>query len=439
MSRLGSVFLLMAAVGACDPATLRHTPDATKPIDGAPDAPNHGPVTVTLFDPSTPGTLVPNSPVVFIEADGTVAAKSTTDAVGIAKGDVHANATVTAIIIAQGTTTMMTVEGVQPGDNILLGPSQVPPPNNAGTFTVSWPAYSGAASYNLVGPCDYPNVGNVTTYAMTVNDSCKQSTMDLIVVANNSANQAIAYLEKPNVAYTNGGSTFISGTFLPPGTFNSTYSNVDAGVTGISFTRYAPANTGYVSVASGTPANGTLSLTGLELNAQTSSVQTHVGKPMLSQDVYQNMPGNALTYTMDVGATLLPWIGPAMVDVANQKVTVTVDTTGTTNDKPDLFFTSFAYTRSNGSAGSTSFRWIVFAQDIGDVALPKIPADVADVMPQATDTAGTPIVVAFDSSAPDVTWDAARAAPFDFTIANNFPTRVDTTTRTRVSRVVIGR
>lgn len=420
--------MLVAAVGACDPATLKHTPDATKQIDGAPDAPNHGPVTVTVYDFNNPGNVVTGVPVVFIEADGTVAAKPVTDTLGIATADVHPGASATAVITAQGNDMIMTLADIRPGDHINLGPVTPFTSTTDGTFTVSYPSYSGATYYDVVGPCGYYNAQTALSYAMTITTDCKQSAMDILVVANN-ASGPIGYLEKPNVAYTPGGSTFVSGSYLLPATFSASYTNVDASVTGITFTRYVPARNGFTTVNSGTPANGTLSLNTLALNGQSSRVQTRASRPNELNNVFQNMAGNLTSYSMDMGATLLPWLNMPVVDLANKKVMIPVDTTGTTSDKPDVFVTSFSYSRTNGSAGTTSYRWFVIAPEAADITLPPLPADVGDVLPQSTDTLGTVLAVMDDTST--TTWDDARVNAVDF--VDNITLVNDTTTRIRQS------
>ena len=420
--------MLVAAVGACDPATLKHTPDATKQIDGAPDAPNHGPVTVTVYDLNNGGGVLTGVPVVFIEADGTVVGKPVTDTLGIVTADVHPGASATAVITAQGGSTMMTVVGIQPGDHINLGPAAPTTSTTDGTFTVNYPSYSGATYYDVVGPCGYFSNGTSLTYAMTITSDCKQSAMDILVVANN-ASGPIAYLEKPNVAYTAGGSVFVGGTYLLPATFSANYTNVDASVTGISFTRYVPAQRGFTTVNSGTPANGTLSLNSLALNAQSSRVVTRATRPNENNYVYQNMTGNGTSYSMDMSATLLPWLNMPTVDLANHKVMIPVETAGTTSDKPDVFVTSFGYSRTNGSAGTTQYRWFVIAPEPADITLPELPADVGDVMPQATDTLGTVIAVMDDTST--TTWNDARVNAVDF--VDNLQSVNDTTTQIRQS------
>jgi len=428
MSRLGFAFMLVAAVGACDPATLKHTPDAAKQIDGPPDAPAHGPVQVTVYDFNNGGVVMAGVPVVFIEADGHLVGRPVTDTNGIATADVHFGATATAVMPASAGATMMTIVDLHPGDHINIGPSTAFSGTQDGTFTVSYPSYSGATYYDVVGPCGYYSAGTALSYVMTIDTNCKQATMDILVVANN-ASGPIAYLEKPNVAYTSGGSVFVSGTYLLPATFNANYTNVDASITGLTFTRYVPAMNGFTTVNSGTPANGTLSLSSLALNGQSSRVETRANKPNATNYVYQNMAGNVTTYALDVGATLLPWLGMPTVDFTTNKVTVPVDTTGTSSDKPDVFVASVGYSRSNGSGGTNTYRWFVIAPQPADVTLPTLPVEVGDVMPQATDTAGSTLSIMLDQS--NTTWDDARVNAVDF--VDNYYLVNDTTTQIRQS------
>jgi hypothetical protein len=408
---------------------LKHTPDAAKQIDGAPDAPAKGPVQVTVYDPNNTAVPEVGVPVVFIEADGTVVGRPVTDTAGIATSEVHANATVTGVI--PGTngneTVMMTVTDVQPGDHIILGNS-ITSTSGSSTFTVSFPAYSGATGYYVVGPCSYTST-TALSIALNIYDYCKQSTMDILIIPYNAQALPIAYLEKPNVAYTPGGSTSVSGTYLLPGTFTAQYTNIDASITALNYTRYTPALEGYGTGASGTPANGMLTLSGQAFNAQSSTVQTRVSRGNNIQIVVQNMAGNATSYSMDGAATLLPWVGPVTPDFANHKLAVTVDTTGTSNDPLDLSYMMFNYSRTNGSAGTLPFRWYVLGHAAGDVTLPQLPIEVGDVMPQTTDTMGQVFVVLLESSS--LTWDMVRAAPFD--VISGLQTVPDTTTRLRES------
>ena len=129
----------------------------------------------------------------------------------------------------------------------------------------------------------------------------------------------------------------------------------------------------------------------------------------------QKIPGNGLTYGMDVGMTLLPFIGNPTFDAASQKIMVPIDTVGTTTDAPDLFYADVTYRRTVNSV-TTTYAWIVFGPAPGDVTLPALPAEVGDVMPQATDTITGSFAGMLESDAV-AGWDAAR--PDVYSVQNN--------------------
>ena len=325
MARLGMALLLAALFGACDPAKLRHTPDATQVvIDGPPDAVPHGPVTVKVYDPNSPGTIVVGIPVVFVDPDGTVVGRPVTDASGVATADVHFGASATSVIAMSNDTSMTTIVGLQPGDNIILNQSQATGMN--GTFTASYPTYPGATYYYLYGPCGSSSGANQST--LTMYPYCTQSTMDLIVVAYDSGFNPLAFLEKQGVSYTSGGTTAITGTYSGTSTFNVSYTNVDPAITNIYMNRTVPANNGFGQGQSGVPMSGALALSTRTIQGQTASVQTQVTKGQYSNIVIQNISGNALTYGLDVGGSLLPWLGPVNFDLANKKAFIPTDKIG---------------------------------------------------------------------------------------------------------------
>lgn len=395
-------------VMGCDPVVDKHTPDAAPGIDAAPDAPSHGMVSVKVYDPNGAGTVVVGVPVVFIEADGTLVGHPTTDSNGVATADVHANASATSVVTTQGETQMTTIVGLQPSDNIIMGTSLAS--SQDGTFAVSYPAMPGASSYEVVGPCGSYS-GNGSAVTLTIYTYCKTATMDLIVVAEDQSGNPIGSIEKPNVAYTAGGTTAITGGYQAISTFNAGYTNVDPGITNISMNRTVPSNIGYGRGTSGTPANGSLQLSITDITGQTASVLSRATKDMSIDLLFDNIAGNTLTYSMDVGASLLPWISSVTPDLAAKKITVVTDTTGTTNDKPDLFYESLSYSRTDGNGNTTNYYWNIVGPTVGDVTLPALPPEIGDVLPKSTDSLGSSFTVELEMST--LTWDMIRPVVFD--------------------------
>jgi hypothetical protein len=382
-SALGLILL-----AACSPV-VAHTPDATS-IDSTPDAPTHGMVTVKVFDINNEGAVVVGAPVVFIEADGTLAGHPLTGTDGTASADVHTGASATAVVAGTSSTFIMTATGLQPNDNIILGPS-APPSMDLGTFSVSFPTYTGAASYYVYGPCGSSS-SSTPPVTLSMRSDCKLDSMDLIVIPRDSANTNLAYLTKTGVPFMTNGTTTITGAYSNLAAFTANLSNLDAMITNAEVTRYVPDQFGFSSFSSGTPVNSAVTLMAPGPTGAQALVQTTLSRSTnVQQVVRQGIAGNVQSYGLDASTTLLPWISSPTFDLANHKVTISTDTTGTTNDAPDVAFAELGYQRTvNGT--STTFTWIIFGATATDMTLPLLPVEVGDVMPKMTDT--TPLIEA---------------------------------------------
>lgn len=376
-SALGLILL-----AACSPV-VAHTPDGTT-IDSSPDAPTHGMVTVKVFDINNQGAVAVGAPVVFIEADGTLIGHPLTGTDGTASADVHSGASATAVVATASTTFIMTATGLEPDDNVILGPS-APPSMDLGPFSVSFPTYSGATSYYVFGPC---GSGSSAMPPVTLNmrSDCKLDSMDLIVVPRDSANNNLAYLTKTGVPFVANGSTTVSGAYSNLAAFTATLSGLDAMITNGQVTRYVPDQFGFSNSSNAAPVNGALTLMAPGPSGAQALIQTTLSRATnIQQVVRQGIAGNAQSYALDASTTLLPWIAAPTYDLANHKVMITTDTTGTTNDMPDVAFAELGYQRTVNTT-STSFEWLIFGATATDMTLPLLPVEVGDVMPKMTDT-----------------------------------------------------
>lgn len=392
--------LLVAGLVACGSVKDNHIPDASNP-DASIDGPPHGVVTVTVLDPSGSGALSVGVPVVFIAADGSTVSHPVTGSDGKASGDVGPGASV---VVVEGTQ-MIEIIDVKPGDNLTVGfvnqDSTV-----AGTVTVSFPLFANATSYDVYGPCGQVN-GTTSPIVLTIRNSCKQSTMELQVHAF-GASGFLGYIANPNVPFVPGGSATITGPYLGFTGRTASYTNIASNVATVGVTRFAPDNDGPNAGTSGAPAGGAASFTVTGPTTSTSAFEsaiTHTANAG-QQRIYQTVAGSATTYTLDVGSTLLPWLGIPTVDPATRKVTVARDTTGTTNDPPDAFFSLIEYQRTAGTM-TTLFQWLVIGPTAGDFTLPQLPIEVGDVNPKSTDMPlpGIAEIVESDALAG---WDAVR-------------------------------
>ncbi len=412
--RLTSASLLLWF--GCGGNDVHHLPDAPGTGDGSgmsdapPDAPPHGVVTMTVFDPGGTGAPAVGIPVVFINADGTFVANVPTDSTGKSSADVMPGASVTVVEVLSARTEMQTVLGAQPGDNLSIGVET--PTLSAGSFTVNFTPIVGAAAFNyeVFGPC-----GSVTTTTGTATlpmvNNCKLDTMEIAVFATSSAGQPAGYLSMAGVPFINGGSVTIpQGAFKPDVTFNASYTDISADVTNITLARSVPDGFGFAEQTNMATTGATLalSLPAPELTTALAASK-FVGPANASQQLFQNLAGNTTTYQVDVGANLLPWLGQASLDVTTGVLSMPADSTGTSGDAPDLVLYETAYSR--GTLAPINFAWVVFGPSAGNVTLPMMPAALGNVNPQAGDTAGTSLGFSFDSDQ-FTGYDAVRATPY---------------------------
>jgi hypothetical protein len=389
--------LLLTAIAACSPVVAKFQ-DGSTGDDAAADAPTHGMVRVTVYDPAGTGVVVTGVPVVFVEADGTQVGHPVTDANGVVSADVHAGASATVVITMPSGSQMSTLLGLEPGDDIIFGP-RGRDSADAGTFAVSFPTFSGAASYEVYGPCGSASTAG-TSVTLGMDTVCKQDTMDLLVVAMDAGGNPIAALQKTGVTFTAGGSTAVTGTYQFVSQFTASYTDIPAAVTRVGFRREVPDDYGYSSNGTGTPSSGTFSASVPGPQGASALVSTDVINNTTGgqQTITQQIQGNALTYGMDVGTTLLPWIGQLSLDLAAHTIVIPIDNTGTSGDAPDVFFAQAGYDRGT-SPSVQHFTWLVVGATPGDVTLPTLPPEVGDVMPKPTDTALDPLAALAESDA----------------------------------------
>jgi hypothetical protein len=383
------ILTLVVCVG-CGSVKPNQLPDAPPAID----ATTRGTVRVTVLDPSGTGAPAVGANVVFIDPDGTLVKKAATDSAGKADADVLPGASVTAIIAVNTQVRLQTVLAVKPGDDLVVG-TRSPDSSSAGSFTISYPPFAGATSYWVTTPCvsttfAAPASGGTPAPAtIELANSCKLDTMEIVVVAQN-ASGPLNSIAKSGVKFTSGGSTAITGSYQGLRNFTASYTNIDSGISNLDMTRWSPdALAGYSNNQSIVPtgATQTFSVTGPISTGGTVVTQVNNKSLSAAQLVRQAISGNAATYGLDVGATLLPWIKQSTFDAATNKVVVPLDLTGTSAAKPDLFRISLGYRRIDNNM-TRLYGWTIFGPEAADIVLPVLPADLGGVGPTAGDTVG---------------------------------------------------
>ncbi|HEX8113132.1 MAG TPA: hypothetical protein VF516_35625 [Kofleriaceae bacterium] len=396
MGRFTLLCLGFVIVSACGSVKdVGHLPDAPPAGDAGTDAVTRGTVRVTVLDPSNTGAPAVGANVVFLDPDGTLVKRVATDTTGKAQADVLPGASVASVALQNNAYQIQAVLAVRPGDDLILGVKNADT-TSIGTFTVSFPAYTVVtpASYTVAGACGTassfpPPAGGPppASVTMTFNNSCKLDTMEIVVQANDGNGNPLAVLDKTGVALLLNGSTTLSGAYQSPRNFTASYTNVNSLVTSMSTTRRVPDAFGLSASASASNPTATqvLTLTGAVGSGARVETQLISGSRSI-QLVRQTIAGTAASYGLDLGATLLPWLGTPTFDVASGKILLPTDTTGTTTATPDLLELLMSYQRTDPVTGiTTTFSWTIFSPVAGDITLPSLPPEAGNVMPTASD------------------------------------------------------
>lgn len=380
----------------------------------APDTVTRGTVHVTVLDPGGTGAPAVGANVVFVDPDGTLVKRVATDSAGKADADVLPGASVTSIALINTTYQIQTILVVQPGDNLVLG-TKSGDFTTTGMFTVSYPAAAGAVGYQIANPCGVTFVSSpagappATTATFTINNSCKQDMMEIVVTPTDASGLPTSSISKTGVPFVAGGSTTITGSYQSLRNFTGSYTNINPIVSSLQMSRAVPDAFGISTSQSVADPTASSAVTVSGVSAGTAVVlTTFLTATRLLQVNRQNLAGGASTYGLDVGSKLLPWINMATYDAAARKLVVPLDTTGTSNDKPDLFRISATYRRTDVNNVTTSFVWTLFGPEARDLTLPVLPPEVGNVAPVASDTVAT---TAFMFEADGVTYDNLRSDP----------------------------
>jgi hypothetical protein len=426
-----NALVLVAALAAC--GSDHHNGDGGVGDDGggddgsgfdaAIDVPNvKGTVHVQVANAATACAMGVH--VVFIDTDNSQQ-DITADGAGNASADIFPGGSVTAIChrMTSGTPraeyVMATVLAVEPSDNLVINGaalflgSQPFDATSGGTFTVNFSANPGATGYDVYWPCSTMATSHTTTTskAITMQAGCMESPMNIVVVASNGA-----FTEQNGVAFTNGGSTTITDTWHPLATINSTYTytNPPAYCTNAGDLDY-PCNldlTRYVPDLRGNGARTMMSTTGAATMLGVSSPPAAYGvmRTIFSsnaaqyQTITHAVDGTLATHTIDLDATLLPWIAPVVYNPA----TTTLQITATGSNPYDLFKTDLTYVRAN----TFIFVWHVFGPTAGNFTFPAMPVSFGDVSPKPTDTMSSNHAMVGDSDLIDG-YRLARQNVFD--------------------------
>src|SRR5262245_11762898 len=157
--------------------------------------------------------------VVFVNADGKVAADVKTDANGWATATVEPGASVTAEI--NGLTTIL---GVQPGDGLTIQVEDPKLGKDKGSLAVAFATEAGATGYTLISPCT--NASSATSPAsLPVHSNCGAN--DPLLAVATDANGTMAYAIDKKVSIAKGDYT-LAGKWQTADAYTVNVSGIDA-------------------------------------------------------------------------------------------------------------------------------------------------------------------------------------------------------------------
>jgi hypothetical protein len=406
----GLLASLCVVAGCGKVQVVGNNPDAP-----APDADLHGLAHITVLDVLGNGALAPNIPVVFINADDTIAGDTMSDSNGRAQADILPGASVTVVftqITGSGASMQTfyltaTVFGINPGDDIPFGFTDRDGTQSS-TFNVTFTALAGATSYEIFTPCGQTFSSTAGTVATSMQNGCKQDTFDVYVVASNSSGVAIDSAQLQNVSLAAGAAT-VPNSWIPFSSFTAAFTDIPSDVKNLQVSRQSSTGRGFTISGSCTaPLSATCSINAQAPTAGVKSfVHTTVGRTdarSTQQVITQRVAGNTINYNLDVGTNLLPWMSDVTFDPATGTTTPTLEAP---DDQADFFFTEVSWNRD----ANTSLDWAVFTKTTGPTKFPTLPAHVGPLAPAAGDNSFNPTAITIDSTNV-MTYDAVRPKLF---------------------------
>lgn len=399
-----SICSVVAALGCGrvknDPGGL---PDAPP---GPEDARGRGRVVVTVLDPGGSGSPAVGARVVFLDPDGTLVKRTSTDTLGKADAEVLPGASVTAITSASNGHQIQTVLAIEPDDDLVIG-VKADSTAAVGTFTVEFPVEAGATSYRVAHACGVADpAAQTTTVTFDLRANCRQPTMEVIVTAFDANGAALGFIAKQGVVTNAGKLTLVEG-YTRMRTFTGAYSNIDSSLASLAMARRAPDIAGIaVTGAASSPFPATTTLEAPSTSGGSATIDTTMSRGAATrlvqntQIVRQVIAGGAVSYGLDVGAMLLPWISQPAYDAATRTLAFTKEGAGT--GAPDAYQVVGRYTRTDPMGQtSTAYMWSIIGPEATNLVLPVLPDELAELAPTAADAVNVSALMFDADNVPD--------------------------------------
>jgi hypothetical protein len=195
-------------------------------IDAAADAATDGPwtggtVAVTVYRRWNATLPVAGAHVLFMNAAGTLDARTLTGVDGRATGTVPLGGS---LVVVDGSL-LTSFLAVEDGDELTVTGTDEPPVATMPATVVVPDANLGATVYDLRSDCAR-GVAQATNLPVTVRDDCGPGPRDVLDKARSSNGFSTAYLPAPQVVIAPGATTTLPGPWQTPDTFTASYANV---------------------------------------------------------------------------------------------------------------------------------------------------------------------------------------------------------------------
>ena len=432
MNRVLVLVLVLVACGGGD--GVGHLTDAPLPVDAAlspdgaidgamidgamPDSPVGGgdrPVTLTV---TSAGAPVAGAHVYFLNTDNSVMMMAATSAEGTASAVMAAGGSVTILdpfpgqrAVAVGSNELVTFLGIKPGDHLAVTRSA----RDSVAVVVTATHAIDATRYDVVTTCGSGSIASprgepASDPSGTVNLEGCHGAADIAVVARSvdpktGVSTPILGLLHADALLTDNGPVNLTGdSYAPLADVTFTYTHAPGTPLEID---HAPL------LGHGPLGPFTVNITGETetihepmVSAASSAVTMSVDVDSGTHKVMDWGPSSA-TYTLDLAGVLLPEMpGPPAFDFATGAVTWTEAAQGAV---PDATVLVLEIARS---APARDWTWLVIAPHApGQLALPRLPTDIADWIPVAGDSAFIDHVSSLKLTGG---YDALRARTIDF-------------------------
>jgi hypothetical protein len=383
-----SLAVVAAACGEVKNSPDAGIADAELPdvVDALPDAVSRGTVAVTVFDEAD-GMPEAGVTVVFLEPDGSLGDRVLTDDLGQAAAELTSGGSVTAVRLSTSTS-MVTIMGVEAGDNLVIGSAPDPDTTQTAILQVGFTRTTHTSHVVHTTCGTSPSAGAASFLEVPMLRHCDRTPRDVVMQATGAASTATQYavvkdvvgsaITVPANAWIDGPSAVATLSAVPP-----EVKQVNVGRmlrTGgrrvfASFSAVAPTEGRSrvdVTIPNALDVGDDMIVT-TELFAGTV--------PGTPKQTIRERRDLRTDFGVDVAADLLPWVSAPRLDVPARTLTWIQEGSGDI----DALIADFSYSRGV-DADRQFFRWRVIAPtSTGALTLPNLPAALGDIGPTTGD------------------------------------------------------